>query len=80
MKKLLILATVLLSSCSAYKIQIVNFGEHDYYVPLERKGLAWDRKLVLCYDEKGAREHIEWLRHQAKIREMNRKKRYIKIK
>jgi hypothetical protein len=80
MKKLLILATVLLSSCSAYKIQIVNFAEHDYYVPLERKGLVWDRKFILCYDEKDAREYIEWLRHQYKIREMNRKKRYIKIK
>lgn len=80
MKKLLILGTILLTSCSAYKIQIVNFADHDYYIPMERRGLDWKKSPNLYYGEQGAREHVEILRKQAKLRRLYRRNRYIRIK
>jgi hypothetical protein len=41
MKKLLILATVLLSSCSAYRIRVNKTEVHTYYTPSQRVGLHW---------------------------------------
>lgn len=80
MKKLLILGTILLTSCSAYKIQVVNLGEHDYYIPMERKGLDWKKAPTLYYGEQAAREHVEILRQRAKLRRLYRRNRYIRIK
>jgi hypothetical protein len=41
MKKLLILGTVLLSSCSAYRIQVVKTRDTIYYTPAKRERLVW---------------------------------------
>lgn len=79
-KVILILSTMGLMSCSAYKIQVVNFADHDYYVPMERRGLDWHKPSVLYFTEKGAREHVEILRKKAELRRIYRKKRFIKIK
>ena len=79
-KVILILSTMGLMSCSAYKIQVVNFADHDYYVPMERRGLEWKKSPNLYYGEQGAREHVEILRKQAQLRRIYRKKRFIKIK
>jgi hypothetical protein len=79
-KVILILSTMGLMSCSAYKIQVVNFADHDYYVPMERRGLDWEKQSVLYFTEQGARQHVETLRERAKLRRIYRKKRFIKIK
>ena len=41
MKKLLILGIVLLSSCSAYRIQVVKTRDTIYYIPEKRERLVW---------------------------------------
>ena len=41
MKKLLILGTLLLSSCSAYRIQVVKTRDTIYYTPAKRERLVW---------------------------------------
>lgn len=69
-----------LMSCSAYKIQVVNFADHDYYVPMERRGLDWHKESVLYFGEESARQHVETLRERAKLRRIYRKRRFIKIK
>lgn len=79
-KVILILSTMGLMSCSAYKIQMVNFAGHDYYVPMERKGLDWNKSPNMYYGEQSAREQIHALRERAKLRRLYRKKRFIKIK
>jgi hypothetical protein len=42
MKKLLILATVLLSSCSTYRIRVNKTEVQTYYTPSQRVGLRWN--------------------------------------
>lgn len=81
MKKIIvILSTMGLMSCSAYKIQVVNFADHDYYVPMERIGLDWKKSPNLYFGEQGARQHVETLRERARLRRIYRKRRFIKIK
>lgn len=41
MKKLLILGTVLLSSCSTYRIRVNKTETHTYYTPSQRVGIHW---------------------------------------
>jgi hypothetical protein len=41
MKKLLILGTLLLSSCSAYRIQVIKTRDTTYYTPAKRERLVW---------------------------------------
>jgi len=81
MKKIIvILSTMGLMSCSAYKIQVVNFADHDYYVPMERRGLDWHKPSTMYFTEEGAKQHVESLRERAKLRRIYRKGRFIKIK
>ena len=69
-----------LMSCSAYKIQLVNFGGHNYYIPMERKGFDWEKSSSMYYGEQSAREHVQRLRERAKLRKIYKRKRFIKIK
>jgi hypothetical protein len=41
MKKILILGTLLLSSCSAYRIEVIKTTTGTYYTPSRRENLVW---------------------------------------
>lgn len=77
MKRLIvILSTMGLMSCSAYKIEVRN----NYYTAMEREGLLWKRHWFQYSKEQDARDRVEELKKEAQIRKASRKKRYIKIK
>ena len=75
-KVIVIMSTMGLMSCSAYKIEVRN----NYYTPIERTGITWKKHWFSFDTEQQARNHIEYLRTEAQIRTAARKKRYIKIK
>ena len=75
-KVIIILSTMGLMSCSAYKIEVRN----NYYTAMEREGLRWKKHWFQYTREKDARDRIEELKKEAQIRRAARKKRYIKIK
>jgi len=41
MKKILILGTLLLSSCSAYRIEVIKTRDATYYTPAKQERLVW---------------------------------------
>lgn len=65
-----------LMSCSAYKIEVSN----GYYTPVERRSASWRKHWFSFTTEKEARNYIEHLRTEARIRRAAGNKRYIKIK
>ncbi len=75
-KVILILSTMGLMSCSAYKIEVRN----NYYTPMERTGLTWRKHWFSFETEQRARTYVEQLRQEARIRRAARKKHYIRIK
>ena len=61
MKKLLILGTLLLSSCSAYRIQVVKTRDTIYYTPSKRERLVWFDHYHSFTSKQKAEEQIkEW--------------------
>ena len=56
MKKILILATVLLSSCSTYRIRVNKTAVHTYYTPAQRIGIHWNEH----YASFQSKELAEW--------------------
>lgn len=79
MKKLLILATVLLSSCSAYRIRVNETEAQTYYTPSQRVGLHW----VEHYASFQSKELADWQIHNWKLDkafEKRNKSQYIYIK
>lgn len=75
-KVIVILSTMGLMSCSAYKIEVRN----GYYTAMEREGLRWKKHWFQYSKEEQARERVEELKRDAEYRRQSRKKRYIKIK
>jgi hypothetical protein len=77
MKKIiLIMSTMGLMSCSAYKIEVRN----NYYTVMERDGLDWKKHWFAYSKEEDAREFVDILKEQARLRKESRKAHYIKIK
>jgi hypothetical protein len=58
MKKLLILGTVLLSSCSSYRIEVVRSTSGTFYTPARRHGLHWDAYYYAFPNKLGAINQI----------------------
>jgi hypothetical protein len=79
MKKLLILTTVLLSSCSTYRIRVNETGLQTYYTPSQRIGLRWDEH----YASFQSKELAEWQIQNWKLDKAYQKRnksQYIYIK
>ena len=79
MKKLLILGTLLLSSCSAYRIQVVKTRDTIYYTPANRERLVWFDHYHSFTSKQKAEEQIkEW--KEDKAFEKSNKSQYIYFK
>jgi hypothetical protein len=79
MKKLLILGTILLSSCSAYRIQVVKLSAGTYYIPSQRDGLQWREHYHMFTDKQMAESQIkDWKDDKAFAK--NNKSQYIYFK
>jgi hypothetical protein len=79
MKKLLILVTVLLSSCSTYRIQVIKSSAGTYYVPAQRNGLQWREHYHMFTNKQMAESQIkDWKDDRAFAK--NNKSQYIYIK
>ena len=79
MKKILILATVLLSSCSAYRIQVNKTESQTYYTPSKRVGLHWVEHYASFQTQKLAEWQIQsWKADKAF--EKHNKSQYIYFK
>ena len=79
MKKLLILGTLLLSSCSAYRIQVVKTRDTIYYTPAKRERLVWFDHYHSFTSKQKAEEQIkEW--KEDKAFEKSNKSQYIYFK
>ena len=79
MKKLLILGTLLLSSCSAYRIQVTKTRDTIYYTPAKRERLIWIEHYRLFTSKQKAEEQIkEWKEDKAFYK--NNKSQYIYFK
>jgi hypothetical protein len=79
MKKILILGTLLLSSCSAYRIQVIKSSAGIYYVPAQRNGLQWNEHYHAFQSKQKAEEQIkEWKEDKAFYK--NNKSQYIYFK
>jgi hypothetical protein len=79
MKKLLILGTLLLSSCSAYRIQISTTTAGTYYHSSQRVGVQWVEHYSTFTLQQQAEEQIrEW--KEEKVFAKNNKSQYIYFK
>ena len=79
MKKLLILGTLLLSSCSAYRIQVTKTKTVTYYTPSKRERLVWFEHYHSFTSKQMAEEQIkEW--KEDKAFEKSNKSQYIYFK
>ena len=79
MKKLLILGTLLLSSCSAYRIQVVKTRDTIYYTPSKRERLVWFDHYHSFTSKQKAEEQIkEW--KADKVFQKRNKSQYIYFK
>jgi hypothetical protein len=79
MKKLLILGTILLSSCSAYRIRVNETEAQTYYTPSQRVGLHW----VEHYASFQSKELADWQIQNWKLDKAYQKRnksQYIYIK
>jgi hypothetical protein len=82
MKKLLILGTLLLSSCSAYRIEINQIRytqpgtkQITYYTPAKRVGLMWiEHYNSFIHKHEAVNQIIEW---QDEKKMLNSKPQYI---
>ena len=79
MKKLLILGTLLLSSCSTYRIQVVKTRDTIYYTPAKRERLVWFDHYHSFTSKQKAEEQIkEW--KADKVFQKRNKSQYIYFK
>jgi hypothetical protein len=79
MKKLLILGTLLLSSCSAYRIQVTKTKTVTYYTPSKRERLVWFEHYHSFTSKQMAEDKIkEW--KEDKAFEKSNKSQYIYFK
>lgn len=79
MKKILLLVTVLLSSCSAYRIQVNKTTSGTYYQVSQRVGMHWIEYYSMFPTQQKAEEQIqEWKTDKAF--EKQNKTQYIYIK
>ncbi len=61
MKKLLILGTLLLSSCSTYRIKVIKTTAGTYYQASQRVGLQWVEYYSMFSTQQQVEEQIkEW--------------------
>lgn len=79
MKKLLILGTVLLSSCSTYRIQVNKTETHTYYTPSKRVGLHWEEHYASYQSQQLAEWQIQSWKADKAFQKHN-KSQYIYIK
>ena len=79
MKKLLILATVLLSGCSTYRIQVIKSSAGTYYIPSQRIKMRWNDHYHAFHSKQMAEAQIkDWKDDKAFTK--NNKSQYIYIK
>ena len=79
MKKLLILGTILLSSCSSYRIRVIQSSAGTYYIPAKRVGMQWDEYYHAFHSKQMAESQIkDWKDDKAFTK--NNKSQYIYIK
>jgi len=79
MKKLLILATVLLSSCSTYRIQVNKTMAGTYYKASQRVNMHWVEHYSMFSTQQQAEEQIQnWKMDKAFYK--NNKTQYIYFK
>lgn len=79
MKKLLILGTLLLSSCSAYRIQVTKTKNATYYTPAKRERLVWFDHYHSYTSKQKAEDKIkEW--KEDKAFEKSNRSQYIYFK
>ena len=79
MKKLLILGTLLLSSCSAYRIRIFKSTAGTYYHTSQRVGVQWVEHYSIFSTQQQAEEQIkEWKEEKSFYK--NNKSQYIYFK
>ena len=79
MKKLLILGTLLLSSCSAYRIQVVKTRDTIYYTPAKRERLVWFDHYHSSTSKQMAEDVIKTWKED-KLIEKSNKSQYIYFK
>lgn len=82
MKKVLflILISVMLASCTQYKIRVQPVGEVTYYTAMKRDHVYWVEHYNSTTYKEGALEQIQiWKKLEAQ-RKSNRRPQYIKIK
>jgi hypothetical protein len=79
MKKLLILGTLLLSSCSAYRIQVSTTTAGTYYHSSQRVGIQWVEHYSTFTTQQQAEGQIrEWKEEKSFAK--NNKSQYIYFK
>jgi hypothetical protein len=79
MKKLLILATVLLSSCSTYRIRVNKTMAGTYYKASQRVNMHWVEHYSMFSTQQQAEEQIQnWKMDKAFYK--NNKTQYIYFK
>ena len=79
MKKLLILGTLLLCSCSAYRIQVVKTKDVTYYTPAKRERLVWFDHYHSFTSQKMAEDVIKNWKDDKAFEKLNRSQ-YIYFK
>jgi hypothetical protein len=79
MKKLLILGTLLLSSCSVYRIQVAKTKDATYYTPAKRERLVWFDHYHSFKSKQAAEDVIKGWKEDKALEKLNRSQ-YIYIK
>ena len=79
MRKLLILGTLLLSSCSAYRIQVNKTEDQTYYTPSHRVGIHWVEHYASFQTQKLAEGQIQSWKADKAFQKHN-KSQYIYFK
>ncbi len=79
MKKLLILATVLLSSCSTYRIQVNTTTAGTYYKASQRVNIHWVEYYSMFSTQQQAERQIQEWKDDKAFKKAN-KSQYIYVK
>ncbi len=79
MRKLLILATVLLSSCSSYRIKVTKTTHGSYYHTSQRVGLQWVEHYSMFPTQQEAEKQIQEWKDDKAFKKQN-KTQYIYFK
>jgi prephenate dehydrogenase len=75
MKKIIVIVGLALSSCSSYKMEIMNSSAGTFYRVYRRHNSHWDGGQNLFYSEKAALEKIEdWRKESSASKPMITKK------